>query len=156
MSKPSVNEKAPPFLLPDQRGEMKSLSEFDADYLVLYFYPKDLTPGCVLESREFSKRFQEFKKLGATIVGVSGGTSSSKMKFCGKFKLKQSLLADEDFAVAKSFGAFGKKKFMGRVYDGVFRMTFVISRSGNVIAKYTEVKPIGHAEEVLAFLRSLT
>ncbi|NDC36933.1 MAG: thioredoxin-dependent thiol peroxidase [Proteobacteria bacterium] len=154
MSKLKIGSKAPSFALPDQTGAQRTLKDVAAEYTVLYFYPKDDTPGCTLEAREFSQHAAAFKKLGAQIVGVSGGDARSKEKFCEKYGLRVMLLADTDFAVAKKFGVYGKKKFMGREYMGILRQTFVLDNAGKLIKQFPEVSPQGHAEEVLEFLRS--
>lgn len=149
-----VGAKAPSFALLDQSGTQRTLKSLGADYVVLYFYPKDDTPGCTIEAREFSEHTAAFKKLGAQVIGVSGGDVRSKEKFCSKYDLDLMLLADGDFAVAKKFGVYGKKKFMGREYMGVLRQTFVLDKGGKVLHKFAEVSPQGHAEEVLKFLKS--
>lgn len=146
---------APKFKLPDQNGDVKSLADFGSKHVVLYFYPKDLTPGCTLEAQEFSKKAAAFKKLDAEVVGISGGDSDSKQKFCKKHNLKITLLADEEFAIAKKFGAFGKKQFMGKTYNGIMRKTFVLNSSGKIVHIYPEVTPAGHADEVLKFLSQI-
>jgi peroxiredoxin Q/BCP len=148
-----VGSKVPAFALLDQTGTELSLKDIGGDYVVLYFYPKDDTPGCTLEAQEFSKLAPAFRKLGTHIVGVSGGDVRSKEKFCAKYDLSITLLADDDFSIAKKFGAYGKKKFMGREYMGILRQTFVLDKSGTVVQAFPEVSPQGHAEEVLNFLR---
>ena len=156
MSELHVGEKAPAFSLPDQTGVMRSVGDFGAKYIVLYFYPKDDTPGCTLEGREFTHYLPEFKKLNAHIVGISGQDPASKQKFCAKHDLKVTLLSDEDFAVSKKFGSYGEKKFMGKTYLGVLRNTFIIDAASNELVQvYLDVKADGHAEEVLAFLRDI-
>lgn len=154
MSMLKVGAKAPSFNLPDQEGIKKGLKNLGGDYVVLYFYPKDDTPGCTIEAREFSNHIAAFKRLGASVVGVSGGDVKSKDKFCQKYGLEITLLADTDFEVAKSYGAYGKKKFMGREYMGILRKTFVLDKQGKLVQLYSDVKPEGHAEQVLEFLKT--
>jgi peroxiredoxin Q/BCP len=154
MSMLKVGAKAPSFNLPDQEGKKRGLKNLGGDYVVLYFYPKDDTPGCTVEAREFSNNISAFKRLGASVVGVSGGDVKSKDKFCQKHGLEITLLADTDFEVAKSYGAYGKKKFMGREYMGILRKTFVLDKLGKLVQLYADVKPEGHAEQVLEFLKA--
>ena len=152
-----TGQKAPDFKLLDQDGKPRSLKDLysKSKYLILYFYPKDLTPGCTIEAQEFSKGIAAFKKLKASIVGVSGGDSDSKKKFCNKHKLKITLLADDDFGVSKKFGAYGKKHFMGRIFNGIYRKTFIINSKGQVSHIYPEVKAEGHAQEVQILLAAM-
>lgn len=148
-----VGSKAPAFALLDQTGTERSLKDIGGEYVVLYFYPKDDTPGCTIEAQEFSKLAPAFRKIGTHIIGISGGDVRSKEKFCTKHDLSITLLADENFSIAKKFGAYGKKKFMGREYMGILRQTFVLDKSGTVVQAFPEVSPQGHAKEVLNFLR---
>ncbi|MCB0355043.1 MAG: thioredoxin-dependent thiol peroxidase, partial [Bdellovibrionales bacterium] len=134
-------KKAPAFSLPDQNGEMLRLSAIDTEYTVLFFYPKDSTPGCTIEAKGLSDNNSQFKKLGATVVGLSGGDTTSKHKFCSKYNLKVRLVADEDFAVAKKYGVFGKKSFMGKTFDGIHRTTFVLDRNKKILKVFSKVKP---------------
>lgn len=124
-------------------------------YTVIYFYPKDDTPGCTLEGIEFTKALPAFKSLNTEVVGVSGGTTLSKEKFCKKHTLKVTLLSDEDFSVSKAFGAYGEKSFMGRKYFGIHRYTFVVDSQEKIVKIFTNVKPAEHIEEVLNFIRGL-
>lgn len=143
---------APDFTLQDKDGKAHSLSKLDARYVVLYFYPKDSTPGCTIEAHEFNRALSSFEDLGAVIVGVSGGDSKSKEKFCEKNKLKLLLLSDTDFSVSKKYGVYGEKSFLGRKYLGISRTTFVLDRSLKIISVFQDVKPLGHAKQVLGFL----
>jgi peroxiredoxin Q/BCP len=149
--------KSPNFKLLNQDGVEKSLKDLlmDSSYLVLYFYPKDLTPGCTLEAQEFTKHIKAFQKLNVSVAGVSGGSADSKKKFCDKHNLKITLLADEDFSVSKKFGAYGEKKFMGKTYNGILRKTFVINSQGKISHIYADVKAEGHALEVKTFLTGI-
>jgi len=151
-----VGAKAPLFTLADKEGIKIALKDVSSPFSVVYFYPKDDTPGCTLEAIEFTKELEAFESCGATVLGISGGDQKSKAKFCAKHKLGLTLLSDTDFEVAKKFGAFGDKTFMGRKFKGVFRSTFVLDDEKRVIEVFDSVKAAGHAKEVLAFLRSVT
>ncbi len=149
-------KKAPGFTLPDQDGAPVTLSKIESDFTVIYFYPKDDTPGCTIEAKEFSSEYRSFKRKGITVLGVSGGNVRSKEKFCDKYDLSIPLLADESFQVAKKFGSFGQKSFMGRKYQGIFRRTFILDRNKKVIKVFDSVSPKGHAQEVLEFIEGLS
>lgn len=146
---------APDFSLKDQAGVLRSLSQFSERFLILYFYPKDDTPGCTIEARGFNKELERLKKLGAQVVGVSGGDETSKDKFCKKHGLLFTLLADVKFELAKKFGAFGPKMFMGRSFEGVLRSTFILNEHREVVKVFRDVKPDGHAEEVRLVVEEL-
>ena len=141
---------APDFQLPDETGKIRSLSEYRGKTIVLYFYPKDDTPGCTTEACEFRDAYAEYKKAGVIILGISPDASKSHTKFIEKFSLPFPLLADTDHAVCQAYGVWGRKKFMGREYDGVFRTTFLIDPDGKIAKVFEGVKPAGHAAEVLA------
>ena len=147
-------KKAPSFSLSDKNGQTYSLKDLISDCLVIFFYPKDDTPGCTIESKEFTRALKKFKKLGVAVVGISGGDDKSKAKFCKKHKIKTLMLSDSDFAVSKKYGSYGQKSFMGRKYNGIFRMTFIVGKTSKVLKVYDQVKPEGHAKEVLEFLES--
>ena len=148
-------KKAPSFKLKDKDSEIFSLSEFGPDYTVLFFYPKDNTPGCTVESISFSKNAAKFKKLGASVVGISGGDEKTKTKFVEKQNLKIPMLSDTDFSIAKKYKAYGEKSFMGRKYMGIFRYTFVVDKNQKVIKVFEKVKPPTHVQEVLDYLKEL-
>ncbi len=147
--------KAPKFSLQDKDGNSFGIGKGKADFTVLYFYPKDDTPGCTLEAKEFSKNLKSFISRNASVIGVSGGDQKTKEKFCKKYKLEVPLVSDSDFAVSRAYGVYGDKKFMGRVYKGIHRKTFIVDKSGVVARIFDSVKPEGHAEEVLQALDSL-
>jgi peroxiredoxin Q/BCP len=147
--------KAPKFSLQDKDGKSYGVGKSKTDFTVLYFYPKDDTPGCTLEAKEFSKNLKSFMSRNAAVIGVSGGDNKSKEKFCKKYKLEVPLLSDSDFAVSRAYGVYGDKKFMGRVYKGIHRKTFIVDKAGVVARIFDSVKPEGHAEEVLEALDSL-
>ena len=149
-----VGSQAPDFLLTDKDGVAVNLSAIESEFVVIYFYPKDDTPGCTIEGIEFSACLSKLKKLGATVIGISGGDDASKAKFCAKHKLKVTLLSDTDLSVSKAYGAFGEKSFMGRRYKGILRKTFVVSGERKLVKIFDSVTAKGHAAEVVAFLES--
>ncbi|MBN1371555.1 MAG: thioredoxin-dependent thiol peroxidase [Anaerolineaceae bacterium] len=150
----SENIPAPQFSLQDETGQVRNLSDFKGQPVVLYFYPKDDTPGCTTEACGFRDGYGEYARAGVVILGVSPDSPKSHAKFKAKYDLPFSLLADEDHAVCEAYGVWGRKKFMGNEYDGVFRTTFVIGKDGQIVKVYENVKPDGHAQEVLAALRA--
>ena len=151
--KTSDSKKAYDFKLTDKSGQIHQLSKMKADYKVIYFYPKDDTPGCTIEAKEFSDSLSKFKKLNTVVIGISGGTDKTKEKFCTKHKLAHILLSDTDFEVSKKYKSYGKKKFMGREYMGIFRYTFILDKSDKIIHQFEQVTPKGHADEVLSFIK---
>ena len=148
----NLNEKAPEFSLKDKDGKIHSLKEINTDYVILYFYPKDDTSGCTLEAKEFSHKRYEFKKLNATILGISGGDEKSKAKFCEKHDIRIPLLSDPDFKVAQFYDAYGEKNFLGVKSKGIFRKTFILDKEHRIIKIFEHVKPEGHTNEIKAFL----
>ena len=150
---PNVNEKAPDFELRDKDGKFHSLNKIDSRFLVLYFYPKDSTPGCTIEAQQFNKDLSNFKKLNAIIIGISGGDEKSKTKFCEKHNLKLLLLSDSDFKVSKEYGVYGEKSFMGRKFFGISRTTFILDKDHKIINIYNKVNPLAHSEEFLIFIK---
>ena len=147
-------EQAPDFSLRDKDSNIHSLSEINSDYVLIYFYPKDSTPGCTIEAQEFSKDIEEFNELNTNIIGISGGDEKSKTKFCEKHNLKILLLSDSDFSVSNNYGVYGEKSFMGRKYMGISRWTFVLNKDHKIIKIYDKVKPAEHSQEVLEFIRN--
>lgn len=143
-----VGQKAPNFTLPDQDGKMHSLSDYLGKKVLLYFYPKDDTPGCTTEACNFRDGYEEFKKMGLVILGVSKDAVKSHKRFAEKFSLPFPLLSDEEGKVIERYGSWGKKKFMGREYMGIFRNSFLIDEEGKVAKIYESVKAADHAEEV--------
>ena len=150
-----IGKKSPSFSLSDQTGHIQKLSDVKESFTVIYFYPKDDTPGCTLEGQEFTKLLKAFSSSDAKIFGISGLDYKSKAKFCVKQKIGVTLLSDPDFAVSKAFSSYGEKKFMGRSYMGILRNTFILDKSKKIIKIYEAVKPEGHAAEVLAYIKSL-
>jgi len=146
-------EKVPSFELHDANGETVKSSEFKGKKFVVYFYPRDFTPGCTIEADEFSKEYKKFQKIGATIIGISTDSVESHKKFVEKMNIPYVLLSDPESEVSKKFGVWGKKQFMGREYMGIQRSTFLVDEKGKIFKVYPSVKPKGHAEEVLAALK---
>ena len=142
-------DKAPQFTSRDQNGNPVKLSDYAGKRVVLYFYPKDDTPGCTKEACSFRDAFAEYKKSGIRILGVSPDKESAHKKFREKYKLPFTLLADTDNSIADAYGTWGEKKFMGRTYMGIKRTTFLIDEKGKIKKIFEKVKPDEHAREVL-------
>jgi thioredoxin-dependent peroxiredoxin len=140
---------APAFKTTDQSGATVSLKDLRGEKVVLYFYPKDDTPGCTKEACSFRDAFATFKKRGIKVLGVSPDNEKSHQKFVTKYKLPFTLLADTDRSIAEAYGVWGEKKFMGRTYLGVHRTTFLIDEKGKIKKVFEKVKPEDHASEVL-------
>lgn len=149
------NDKAPEFSLPDQDGKVHSFKACAGSWVLLYFYPKDDTPGCTTEACTFRDNFPKFKKMNAVVLGVSIDSPKSHGKFAKKYELPFTLLADENREVVRAYGVWGKKKFMGRDYLGTRRWSFLIDPQGRIAKIYEDVKPAEHAEEVLRDLEAL-
>lgn len=145
-------DKAPTFTLPDSSGKMVSLSAFKGKRIVLYFYPKDDTPGCTVEACGFRDMGEEFEKRGAAVIGISPDTSESHSKFAGKYGLPFTLLADVGAKVAMEYGVWVEKENYGKKYMGISRTTFVIGKDGKIEKIFEKVKPEGHNNEVIRFL----
>ena len=150
------NTKAPIFKLPSTNKTNYSLKDSIGKYVVIYFYPKDDTPGCTLETNDFNKLISKFKKLGCDVYGVSKDSLKSHNKFKEKYKIKFDLLADEDLKVLKKYKVWGKKKFMGREFMGTIRSTYLIDKKGKIIKVWNNVKVKDHAKEVLETLTNLS
>ena len=143
---------APDFTLQSDGGETIRLSELRGTQVVLYFYPKDDTPGCTTQACGIRDAYGEFEQAGAVVLGVSPDDEASHVKFKEKYELPFTLLADPGHAVAELYGVWGEKKYMGRTYEGVFRSTFVIAEDGTIKSVMHDVKPATHADDVLAVL----
>jgi len=142
--------KAPAFSLTDQAGNTVRLSDFAGKHVVLYFYPKDNTPGCTREACDFQDHQSAFKKLGAVVFGVSPDSESSHAKFAGKYGLQFPLLVDEGHKLADAYGAWGEKSLYGRKFMGIKRSTFLINPEGRIQKIWPSVKVDGHVAEVMA------
>jgi peroxiredoxin Q/BCP len=145
-------DKAPEFSATTQDGSTVSLADFKGQNVVLYFYPRDATPGCTKEACGFRDEFDALRQKGAVVLGVSVDSAKSHAKFAEKQRLPFSLLADEAKTIVSAYGVWGQKTFMGRSYQGTHRVTFLIGGDGVIRKIWTEVKPPTHAQEVLAAL----
>ena len=149
------NTKAPLFNLPSTNNNNYSLKDSLGNYVIIYFYPKDDTPGCTLETNDFNRLLPKFKKLNCEILGVSKDNLKSHNKFRDKYKIKFDLLADEEIKVLKKYKVWAKKKFMGREFMGIVRTTFLIDKKGKIIKIWNNVKVKDHAKEVLETLQNI-
>jgi thioredoxin-dependent peroxiredoxin len=147
-------EKAPAFQLHDQNGKQHSLEDFKGKYLVLYFYPKDDTPGCTKEACDFRDSVGSLREMGAEVLGISADDTSSHEKFAGKYGLNFPLLADDGAAIAKAYGAYGQKNMYGKISEGIMRKTFLIDPNGEIIKAWGKVSVEGHVEQVTAALKA--
>ena len=145
-------QPAPDFELPSDSGDTVTLSSLRGKPVVLYFYPKDDTPGCTTQACGIRDAYGEFERAGAVVLGVSPDSEQSHVKFKKKFELPFTLLADTDHSVSEAYGVWGEKSYMGKTYMGVERSTFVIGADGNVKKVMRKVKPATHADDVLAAL----
>tara|TARA_B000000460_G_scaffold217771_1_gene167935 strand:- start:618 stop:1082 length:465 start_codon:yes stop_codon:yes gene_type:complete len=145
----SEGKSVPTFQLSDAHGNTVKSSEIKGKKFVIYFYPKDFTPGCTVEADEFSRDYKKFQKAGIEIIGISKDDVESHKKFCEKMKIPYILLADTKTEVSKLFGVWGKKNFMGREYMGIKRSTFLVNEDGKIFKVFEKVKPKGHSKEVL-------
>ena len=152
-----IKEKnlAPAFKLPSTNKKEFSLKDSLGNFVVLYFYPKDDTPGCTIETNDFNKLLPKFKKLNCEILGISKDNLKSHDKFRDKYKIKFDLLADEEIKVLKKYKVWAKKKFMGREFMGIVRTTFLIDKKGKIIKIWNNVKVKDHAKEVLKTLQNI-
>ena len=146
--------KAPNFKLLSTGDKEIELNKLKSKYIVLYFYPKDDTPGCTLETKDFNKLLNKFKKEDCLIFGISKDNIKSHEKFKKKYSVKFDLLADEDKKVMKSYKVWAKKKFMGREFMGTVRSTYIIDNNKKILNSWTNVKALGHANEVYDFLKN--
>ncbi len=144
-----LGKKAPDFTLLDQNGKKHMLSSYKGSYVLLYFYPKDMTPGCTIEAEEFEDKTKEFKKRKIVVLGVSPDSVESHKKFCDKHKLTFTLLADTGHNVCEKYGVWVEKSMYGKKYMGVERDSFLIDPKGVVLKEYMKVKPNEHPEEIL-------
>lgn len=152
----SVGQKAPDFSLPDQAGEKHQLSQYRSNWVLLYFYPRDNTPGCTKEACAIRDVWADFRKANIKVLGLSGDSVESHRQFVDKFDLPFTLLADENKSIIKSYGVLKEKKNFGKVYLGMVRTSFLIDPEGKIAKIYPSVKPEEHATEVLADVKQLS
>jgi peroxiredoxin Q/BCP len=148
-------DKAPDFKLPRDGGETVKLSQFKGKYVVLFFYPKDDTPGCTSEAVGFSAALEDFHRAGAEVIGISPDSVKSHGKFRDKHGLAVMLLADEDRKAIEAYGVWGEKSMYGKTFMGVERATFIIGRNGEIVKSWRKVRVPGHVDKVLAAVREL-
>lgn len=147
-------DTAPEFSLPDQEGKVRSLSDYKGKKVLIYFYPKDDTPGCTTEACNFRDDYRTFGKIGLAILGISKDSVKSHKKFAEKYSLPFPILSDEEGKIVDSYDAWGKKKFMGREYMGILRKSFLIDEKGKIEKVYESVKAAEHAAEVAADVKT--
>ena len=152
-----IKEKnlAPAFKLPSTNKKEYSLKDTLGNFVVLYFYPKDDTPGCTIETNDFNKLLSKFNKLDCEVYGISKDSLKSHYKFRDKYKIKFDLLADEEIKVLKKYKVWGKKKFMGREFMGIIRSTYLIDKKGKILKVWENIKVKDHAKEVLKTLQNI-
>lgn len=146
--------KAKDFELPDQFGKLHKLSDYEGKWVILYFYPKDDTPGCTKEACNFRDSIDKFTKMGVVILGVSKDSVESHKKFADKYHLNFTILSDESKEVIKEYKSWGVKKFMGREFEGTVRNTYLINPKGEIVKFYKKVNPLTHSEQILKDLIS--
>ncbi len=151
----TVGDKAPEFSLPDDTGKTVSLKDFKGQQVVLYFYPKDDTPGCTKEACSFQANRPKLAAMGAVVLGVSRDTPASHERFATKFSLTFPILSDPDAGVCKAYGVYKQKSMYGRTYWGIERTTFVIDQAGRIANIFPKVSVDGHTDEVLQALHAL-
>ena len=152
---PAVGTAAPDFSIPDQEGVTHALSEYRGKWVLVYFYPKDDTPGCTKEACAIRDADPDLSSLGAVVLGISADSVKSHKKFAEKYGLSFPLLADEERTAIDAYGVWGDKKFMGREYEGILRTSFLVDPEGVIRKVYENVKPEVHAAEVLEDLKAL-
>ncbi len=151
----TIGQSAPDFTLPDQDGKMHTLSAYHGQNVLLYFYPKDDTPGCTKEACNFRDSLPQLKQLNAVVFGMSTDSVASHKKFADKYGLPFTLLSDVDKKVVEAYGVWGEKSFLGKKYMGINRISFLIGTDGNILKIYESVKPAVHAGEVEQDLKNL-
>lgn len=150
-----IHRPASEFTLQDQTGESHSLAQYKGQTVLLYFYPKDDTPGCTAEACSFRDNLKELKDAGVVVLGISGDDVKSHGKFASKYNLNFPILADPDHAVGQAYGVFGEKSMFGKIFDGYRRESFLINKDGVIVKHYSSVKPEEHVAEILADLKTL-
>ena len=156
MAKLEPGAAAPELRLPDQDGAERSLAALRGQWVLVYFYPRDDTPGCTVEACGLRDAWSDYRRAGIQVLGISADSVRSHRKFADKHRLPFTLLADEEKRVIRAYGAWGKKKFMGREFDGILRQSFLIDPKGRIAKAYPKVKPDAHAAEVLADVAALS
>ena len=151
-----INSKAPNFILSSTSKDKYSLKDSLGKFVVIYFYPKDDTPGCTIETNDFNKLIPKFEKLNCEVYGISKDTIKSHDKFKNKYKIKFDLLSDQEIKVLKKYKVWGKKKFMGREFMGTIRSTFLVDKTGKIIKIWDNVKVKDHAKEVFDTLKTFS
>ena len=151
-----INSSAPNFSSPSTSQKNYSLKDSLGKYVVLYFYPKDNTPGCTIETNDFNKLLTSFKRLDCEVYGISKDSLESHDKFRNKYKIKFDLISDEELKLLKKYKVWGKKKFMGREFMGTIRSTYLIDKKGKILKIWNNVKVKDHAKEVLETLKNIT
>lgn len=149
----STGNPAPEFELPDENGTLRKLSDYRGKNVVLYFYPKDDTPGCTTEACNFRDDYAQYQQADVVILGVSPDKPAKHTRFITKYQLPFTLLSDVEHEVCELYGVWGRKKFMGREYDGVFRTTFLIDANGIIVRVFENVSPANHSAKVLEALK---
>ena len=144
-----IGSVAPAFTLPDKEGKLVSLKDFAGKKVVLYFYPKDSTPGCTRQAQAFRDAFAKFEEAGAVIIGISKDSVKAQKNFSDKYTLPFPLLSDTDALIIKAFGAWGEKKLYGKVYEGILRKTFIFDEKGILVDVIDKVNTKNHAEQIL-------
>jgi len=152
----AAGTRAPDITLPDQDGTIQNLADRRGKWVLVYFYPRDDTPGCTVEACGVRDAWSEFRAHDIEVFGISADSAKRHRKFADKFELPFTLLADEEKKVIRAYGAWGKKKFMGREFDGILRQSFLINPTGKIAKIYPKVKPADHAAEVLADVQALS
>jgi len=150
-----IGNKAPLFALKNEKNEELSLSDLKGKNVILYFYPKDDTPGCTIEAQDFSKKVKEFEKLNTIVLGVSKDSCAKHVKFIEKYKLSFSLLVDEEAELCQKYDVIKEKSMFGKKYLGIDRSTFLINKMGKIVQIWRSVKVNGHVEEVLKEVKTL-
>lgn len=150
-----LNQPAPDFSLLDQDSHQHSLSMYKGKWLLIYFYPKDDTPGCTKEACNFRDSFHELQTLGVSILGISKDSVESHKRFATKYNLNFPLLSDPNHEIIEKYDSWGEKKFMGRVFLGIIRSSYLINPAGKIVKVYPKVNPTIHADELINDLRSL-
>jgi len=146
-------DKAPDFNITDQNGKIQTISDYSGKKIILFFYPKDLTPGCTTESCDLRDNYEDLKKEGFEVIGVSADNEKKHQKFIDKHNLPFNLLADTDRDVLNRYGVWGEKKFMGKTYNGIHRTTFIIDEKGVIEKIISKVKTKNHTQQILEELK---